>query len=97
MQKLPAMLDAISTASNAGLTRAEHSLHLRCGLCHPDTLSVFRDLVENPLVQLVSVMDRSPGQRQSVLESKYREYLPEARHECVDGHTEHRARRVALG
>lgn len=74
MQKLPAMLEAISSAAGAGLTRAEHRLHLRCELCHPDTLSVFRDLVENPLVQLVSVMDHSPGQRQFVLESKYREY-----------------------
>ena len=74
MQKLPAMLEAISSAADAGLTRAEHRLHLRCELCHPDTLSVFRDLVENPLVQLVSVMDHSPGQRQFVLESKYREY-----------------------
>lgn len=34
---------------------------------------MFRDRVENPLVQLVSVMDHSPGQRQLVLESKYRE------------------------
>ncbi|NVZ92801.1 alpha-D-ribose 1-methylphosphonate 5-triphosphate diphosphatase [Pseudomonas sp. D6002] len=74
MQKLPAMLNAIAAAESAGLTRAEHHLHLRCELCHPDTLSVFRDLVENPLVQLVSVMDHSPGQRQFVLESKYREY-----------------------
>ncbi|MFC6300069.1 alpha-D-ribose 1-methylphosphonate 5-triphosphate diphosphatase [Pseudomonas sp. CCM 7893] len=74
MQKLPAMLNAITSAQGAGLTRAEHRLHLRCELCHPDTLSVFRDLVENPLVQLVSVMDHSPGQRQFVLESKYREY-----------------------
>jgi alpha-D-ribose 1-methylphosphonate 5-triphosphate diphosphatase len=74
MQKLPAMLEAISSASSAGLTRAEHRLHLRCELCHPDTLSVFRDLVQHPLVQLVSVMDHSPGQRQFVLESKYREY-----------------------
>lgn len=74
MQKLPAMLGAISSASDAGLTRAEHRLHLRCELCHPDTLNVFRDLVEHPLVQLVSVMDHSPGQRQFVLESKYREY-----------------------
>ena len=74
MQKLPAMLEAISSASDAGLTRAEHRLHLRCELCHPDTLSVFRDLVQHPLVQLVSVMDHSPGQRQFVLESKYREY-----------------------
>ncbi|NWA05418.1 alpha-D-ribose 1-methylphosphonate 5-triphosphate diphosphatase [Pseudomonas gingeri] len=74
MQQLPGMLDAIATASAAGLTRAEHRLHLRCEVCHPQTLNVFRDLVENPLVQLVSVMDHSPGQRQFALESKYREY-----------------------
>ncbi|MGY2170529.1 alpha-D-ribose 1-methylphosphonate 5-triphosphate diphosphatase [Pseudomonas gingeri] len=74
MQQLPGMLDAIATASAAGLTRAEHRLHLRCEVCHPETLAVFRDLVENPLVQLVSVMDHSPGQRQFALESKYREY-----------------------
>ncbi len=74
MQQLPAMLEAIASANAAGLTRAEHRLHLRCEVCHPDTLSVFRDLVEQPLVQLVSVMDHSPGQRQFALESKYREY-----------------------
>jgi len=74
MQQLPAMLEAIAAANAAGLTRAEHRLHLRCEVCHPDTLSVFRDLVEQPLVQLVSVMDHSPGQRQFALESKYREY-----------------------
>jgi alpha-D-ribose 1-methylphosphonate 5-triphosphate diphosphatase len=74
MQQLPAMLEAIAAAEAAGLTRAEHRLHLRCEVCHPDTLSVFRDLVAQPLVQLVSVMDHSPGQRQFALESKYREY-----------------------
>jgi alpha-D-ribose 1-methylphosphonate 5-triphosphate diphosphatase len=74
MQQLPAMLDAIARASADGHTRAEHRLHLRCELCHPDTLTVFRDLVEHPLVQLVSVMDHSPGQRQFAQEDKYREY-----------------------
>jgi alpha-D-ribose 1-methylphosphonate 5-triphosphate diphosphatase len=74
MQQLPTMIDAIAQAGTAGLTRAEHRLHLRCEVCHPDTLSVFRDLVAQPLVQLVSVMDHSPGQRQFALESKYREY-----------------------
>jgi alpha-D-ribose 1-methylphosphonate 5-triphosphate diphosphatase len=74
MQQLPAMLEAIAAASAAGLTRAEHLLHLRCEVSHPDTLGVFRDLVEQPLVQLVSVMDHAPGQRQFALESKYREY-----------------------
>jgi alpha-D-ribose 1-methylphosphonate 5-triphosphate diphosphatase len=74
MQQLPSMVDAIAKANAADMTRAEHRLHLRCEVCHPDTLSVFRDLVEQPLVQLVSVMDHSPGQRQFALESKYREY-----------------------
>ena len=74
MQQLPAMLEAIANAAEAGDTRAEHRLHLRCEVCHPDVLSLFRDLVEHPLVQLVSVMDHSPGQRQFALEAKYREY-----------------------
>jgi alpha-D-ribose 1-methylphosphonate 5-triphosphate diphosphatase len=74
MQQLPGMVEAIAKANAADMTRAEHRLHLRCEVCHPDTLSVFRDLVEQPLVQLVSVMDHSPGQRQFALESKYREY-----------------------
>lgn len=74
MQQLPAMLEAIARAAADGHTRAEHRLHLRCELCHPDTLTVFRDLVEHPLVQLVSLMDHSPGQRQFAKEDKYREY-----------------------
>ncbi|MGB4073984.1 alpha-D-ribose 1-methylphosphonate 5-triphosphate diphosphatase [Pseudomonas sp.] len=74
MQQLPAMLEAIAAAAAAGHTRADHRLHLRCELCHPDTLAVFRDLVEHPQVALVSVMDHSPGQRQFAKEDKYREY-----------------------
>jgi alpha-D-ribose 1-methylphosphonate 5-triphosphate diphosphatase len=67
MQQLPAMLEAIAAAATGGLLRADHRLH-------PDSLAVFRDLVEHPLVQLVSVMDHSPGQRQFAKEDKYREY-----------------------
>lgn len=74
MQQLPAMLDAIAAADSAGHTRAEHRLHLRCELGHPDALALFRDMVEHPLVQLVSVMDHAPGQRQFAKEEKYREY-----------------------
>ncbi|RJG09902.1 alpha-D-ribose 1-methylphosphonate 5-triphosphate diphosphatase [Pseudomonas cavernicola] len=74
MQQLPAMLEAIAKAEAAGHTRAEHRLHLRCEVSHPLTLEVFRELVEHPLVQLVSVMDHAPGQRQFAQEAKYREY-----------------------
>ena len=73
--QLPVMLSAIATAQEQGHTRAEHRLHLRCELCHEKTLDVFNDLVRHPLVQLVSVMDHSPGQRQFVKMEKYREYF----------------------
>ena len=45
MQQLPAMLEAIASAAAAGYMRADHRLHLRCEVCHPETLAVFRDLV----------------------------------------------------
>uniref|UniRef100_A4XWB9 Phosphonate metabolism protein PhnM n=2 Tax=Gammaproteobacteria TaxID=1236 RepID=A4XWB9_ECTM1 len=74
MQQLPVMIEAIAASEAAGQTRAEHRLHLRCELCHPDALTIYRDLVEHPLVALVSVMDHSPGQRQFAKVEKYREY-----------------------
>ncbi|HEY9279976.1 MAG TPA: alpha-D-ribose 1-methylphosphonate 5-triphosphate diphosphatase [Eoetvoesiella sp.] len=72
--QLPVMLKAIAQAQEQGHTRAEHRLHLRCELSHEKTLGLFHELVEHPLVQLVSVMDHSPGQRQFVKFEKYREY-----------------------
>lgn len=74
LRQLPIMLRAITQAQGDGHTRAEHRLHLRCELSHARTLEVFHELVDSPLVQLVSVMDHSPGQRQFVKMEKYREY-----------------------
>lgn len=74
MLQLPAMMEAIAATTAAGQTRADHHLHLRCEVCHPDTLQIYRDFVEHPMVQLISVMDHSPGQRQFANEAKYLEY-----------------------
>lgn len=74
MRQLPIMQQAIVNAEQSGHTRAEHRLHLRCELSHEQTLEVFNQLVESPLVQMVSVMDHSPGQRQFAKMEKYREY-----------------------
>lgn len=74
LRQLPVMQNAISHAVQHRHTRADHLLHLRCELSHEKTLDVFNELVENPLVQMVSVMDHSPGQRQFVKLEKYREY-----------------------
>lgn len=74
MRQLPVMQQAITHAVQSGHARADHLLHLRCELSHEKTLDVFTELVESPLVQMVSVMDHSPGQRQFVKLEKYREY-----------------------
>lgn len=74
MRQLPVMQKAVTQAEQRGHTRAEHRLHLRCELSHEKTVDVFTEMVDNPLVQMVSVMDHSPGQRQFVKIEKYREY-----------------------
>jgi len=74
LQQLPGMLHALERSVSKGETRADHRLHLRCEVSYPGTVDLFQELVDNPLVKLVSVMDHSPGQRQFVKLEKYREY-----------------------
>jgi alpha-D-ribose 1-methylphosphonate 5-triphosphate diphosphatase len=74
LANLSLMLDAVDQASQHGLMRAEHRLHLRCEVVHPETLELFERLPDHPRLSLVSVMDHSPGQRQYVSLDKYRLY-----------------------
>lgn len=74
IKHLQTLLDALAATHKNDLLRAQHLLHLRCEVSHPDTLGLFRELVDHPLLQLVSVMDHTPGQRQFVNEDKYHEY-----------------------
>ncbi len=71
---LQTLIDALTETRKAGMLRADHLLHLRCEVSFGETLALFKDLVDNPLLQLVSVMDHTPGQRQFVREDKYRQY-----------------------
>ncbi|MDR0716937.1 MAG: alpha-D-ribose 1-methylphosphonate 5-triphosphate diphosphatase [Azoarcus sp.] len=68
------MLEAVDHATQHGLLRAEHRLHLRCEVVHPETLGLFERLAGHPRLSLVSIMDHSPGQRQYVSLDKYRVY-----------------------
>ena len=74
IKHLQTLLEALSATRDKDLLRAQHLLHLRCEVSHPDTLALFRELVDHPMLQLVSVMDHTPGQRQFVNEDKYHEY-----------------------
>ncbi|MGE0005087.1 MAG: alpha-D-ribose 1-methylphosphonate 5-triphosphate diphosphatase [Parvibaculaceae bacterium] len=65
---------AIASARGSAMLRADHRIHLRCELPCADTLDSAEELVADGLVDLVSVMDHTPGERQFVSLDKFREY-----------------------
>jgi alpha-D-ribose 1-methylphosphonate 5-triphosphate diphosphatase len=66
--------DALERLSAQHLLRAEHYLHLRCEVATDDVLDAFDELSEHPHLQLASVMDHTPGQRQWQDPAKWRQY-----------------------
>ncbi|MDR1934481.1 MAG: alpha-D-ribose 1-methylphosphonate 5-triphosphate diphosphatase, partial [Candidatus Accumulibacter sp.] len=72
--QLSPMLEALRHAEENRLLRADHRLHLRCEVVHPETLEVFERLSVHPRLSLVSIMDHSPGQRQYADLEQYRIY-----------------------
>lgn len=65
---------ALHACREQDLMRVEHLLHLRCEVSAPDLPESFERYADDPLVELVSVMDHTPGQRQWRDLSKYRRY-----------------------
>ena len=74
IRRLKEMIEAIAEARDHDLTRAEHLLHLRCEISYPGLPKIVEEMIDNPMVKLVSVMDHTPGQRQFVREETYRVY-----------------------
>ena len=62
---LAPLLDGLEQAAGHGMLRAEHLVHLRCEICDPDTPGLVEANIDRPLVALASVMDHTPGDRQS--------------------------------
>ncbi|NKE68001.1 alpha-D-ribose 1-methylphosphonate 5-triphosphate diphosphatase [Ramlibacter sp. RBP-2] len=67
-------IQALHGCRQRELLRVEHLLHLRCEVSAPDLMDVFERYADDPLVELVSVMDHTPGQRQWRNLAKYRRY-----------------------
>jgi alpha-D-ribose 1-methylphosphonate 5-triphosphate diphosphatase len=67
-------IQALHACRAEGLLRVEHLLHLRCEVSAPDIVQVFERYVDDSLLELVSVMDHTPGQRQWRDLTKYRRY-----------------------
>lgn len=68
------MIEAICVASDRGMTRAEHRLHLRCEIIAEDAVETVDRWIDLPLVGLVSINDHTPGQRQFIDPGKLKLY-----------------------
>ncbi|MCB4769445.1 alpha-D-ribose 1-methylphosphonate 5-triphosphate diphosphatase [Ancylobacter sp. Lp-2] len=70
----PLLAATIRQASEAGLLRAEHHVHLRCEVAADGVVEDAQALMEACDVRLVSLMDHTPGQRQFLTEEHFRSY-----------------------
>ena len=62
---LAPMIAGVDSAAQQGLLRADHWLHLRCEITNPELLGLLEPHLDNPRLRLLSVMDHTPGQRQT--------------------------------
>ncbi len=67
-------LDALTSAAERKLLRAEHFLHLRCELIGDDLIENISPHLSRKELRLMSVMDHTPGQRQWRDLEKYKTY-----------------------
>jgi len=58
------VMNALRLGSAEGVFRIDHRIHMRCELTSPDLLKDIEPYQDDALVQLVSLMDHTPGQRQ---------------------------------
>ena len=66
--------DAVRDAVTDKVLRVDHYLHMRCEVASTNVIELFNNFCEEPLVQLVSLMDHTPGERQFVDEAKLKVY-----------------------
>lgn len=62
---LEPLIAALDEGQRAGAFRADHLLHLRCEVSDPATMALVDATAGHPLTRLVSIMDHTPGDRQS--------------------------------
>jgi alpha-D-ribose 1-methylphosphonate 5-triphosphate diphosphatase len=69
------LAEAIEHAVGAGITRAEHFIHLRCEVAAPATVEEFEAFDDVAAVRIASLMDHTPGQRQYADVEAFRRYM----------------------
>jgi alpha-D-ribose 1-methylphosphonate 5-triphosphate diphosphatase len=62
---LKPLVATIVEATEKNLFRADHLLHLRCEISDPATMALVDATIDLPITRLISIMDHTPGDRQS--------------------------------
>lgn len=75
--------DEIARLRRAGVLRIDHRLHLRAEICSETVLEEMDEFGPDDGVDIVSIMDHTPGHRQFADISKYREYY-QTKHGLTD-------------
>lgn len=83
LKMLGDICDALEEGTGHDLFKAQHLLHLRCEVAFDGLETLLEPLIGRAPVGMVSIMDHTPGQRQFVDVSKYREYY-QAKHGFSD-------------
>jgi alpha-D-ribose 1-methylphosphonate 5-triphosphate diphosphatase len=65
---------AIRSVREVDMLRADHRTHLRCEIAAPDVVAMTRSFAEHSPIDLLSLMDHTPGQRQFRDLAKMRAY-----------------------
>ncbi|QRG07523.1 alpha-D-ribose 1-methylphosphonate 5-triphosphate diphosphatase [Xanthobacter dioxanivorans] len=70
----PVLIGALKEARAAGTLRADHLLHLRCEVPTDTVVEDAEAILATTGVQLISLMDHTPGQRQFASVEQFRSY-----------------------
>lgn len=69
------LLDEIARLRDLDLLRITHLTHLRCEICADDVIDAVRQVMEGHQIQLISLMDHTPGARQFTDLEAWRTYF----------------------
>lgn len=72
--EVASVLGTVSQAQEQGLLRAEHHVHLRCEVCADDVIEETRATIARHRIDLISLMDHTPGARQFTSLEAWRTY-----------------------
>lgn len=77
---LAPMISGVDYAASQGMLRVDHLLHLRAEVTNPELTDLMEPYRHHPRLRLLSVMDHTPGQRQTADLKRFEERMVSSGH-----------------